>query len=88
MKYMLTFFAGAAVGAIVALLYAPKSGADLRLNIRESAIAEQEKLQLEYQQASANMQNRLDKMQSDMQTILERTKGTTDELGQTRQDET
>lgn len=36
MKFLLTFLSGAAVGAAVALLFAPESGEELRNQIREA----------------------------------------------------
>ena len=37
MKYAMSFLIGAAVGAAVALLFAPSSGEELRMNIKTQA---------------------------------------------------
>lgn len=82
MKDTLNFLAGmilgAAIGAITALLLAPQSGAELRANIQEQAIAERQRLQALYEQQMAELQPQLDKLQKDIQSVLEQTKPLTE----------
>jgi gas vesicle protein len=64
MKSSLSFFVGAilgaAVGAIVALLFAPSSGEELRARINQEAQAEREKLQAEYESARDQVKQRVE----------------------------
>ena len=52
-----------AFGAIVALLFAPLSGEELRSNTGQEAAAEREKVQGVYEKARRQLQERTDKMQ-------------------------
>jgi gas vesicle protein len=74
MKYVLSFFIGAAVGAAVALLYAPASGEELRANLKTQADAQYAKLQEEWQKGMQDMHDRMDKMSSELQTLTSRSK--------------
>lgn len=65
---------GAAIGAATALLLAPQSGAELRASIQEQALAERQRLQDLYKEQMAELQPQLDKLQSDIQAVLEDTK--------------
>lgn len=65
---------GAAIGAVTALLLAPQSGAELRANLQEQAIAERQRLQALFEQQMAELQPQLDKLQKDVQSVLEQTK--------------
>jgi gas vesicle protein len=80
MKYVLSFvlgtFFGALAGAVVALLFAPSSGEELRTNIKTKADAEYAKLQDEWQKGVQEMQTRMDKMSTDLQAISSRSKET------------
>ena len=69
---------GAAIGAATALLLAPQSGAELRANIQEQAVAERQRLQALYEQQMAELQPQLDRLQKDVQSVLEQTKKTAD----------
>ena len=77
MKDTINFLAGmilgAAIGAVTALLFAPQSGADLRANIQEQAMAERQRLQALYEKQMAELQPQLDKLQKDIQSVLEQT---------------
>ncbi len=64
---------GAAIGAITALLFAPQSGAELRANLQEQAIAERQRLQALLEQQMAELQPQIEKLQQDIQTVLQRT---------------
>lgn len=76
MKYALSFLLGAVVGAAVALLFAPSSGDELRANIKSQADTQYARLQDQYQKGMQEMQTRMDKMSSDLQTMTSRSKET------------
>jgi len=73
-KLVISFVLGVVVGAAAALLLAPKSGEDLRLELRQEAVAERERLQKEYAQAQEQLHQRVDKMQSEVHERLEQVK--------------
>jgi gas vesicle protein len=64
---------GAAIGAIIALLFAPESGQELRTDIRATADKDLQKLQSEWQTALAKTHERLDQIQVDLNQALHRT---------------
>ena len=72
MKYLYAFVAGVFTGAVVALIFAPESGQDLRMHLGERAVAEQQRAQAEYHRKMEEMQGRMGKMQADMQTMIHR----------------
>ena len=72
MKDVFYLLLGAAIGAIIALLFAPESGQELRADIRATADKDLRKLQAEWQTAMAKTQERLDRMQADLNTALQR----------------
>ena len=53
MKEIVYFVMGAAVGATVALLFAPKSGAELRADLQATAEKDKARLQEDWQAAMA-----------------------------------
>ena len=63
MKYISYFLLGAAVGAIIALLFTPQTGEELRANLRNTAESDLTKLQAE----ANKIQARLEELQSIMQ---------------------
>ncbi len=73
MKFVLSFilgtFFGALGGAIVALLFAPSSGEELRSNIKTRADIEYANFQDQWQKVMQDMQTRMDKMSSDLQKL-------------------
>ena len=69
MKYVLSFGLGALFGAVVALLFAPSSGEELRANIKTQADTQYTKLQDEWQKGMNELQTRMDKMGNDLQAI-------------------
>ena len=77
MKDTINFLAGmilgAAIGAVAGLLFAPQSGAELRANIQEQAMAERQRLQALIEQQMAELQPQIDKLQKDVQSVLENT---------------
>jgi len=80
MKYVLSFLLGTIfgvlAGAIIALLFAPSSGEELRGSIKASADANYAKLQEGYQKSMQGMQTRMDKMSSDLQAMTSRSQAT------------
>jgi gas vesicle protein len=70
MKYVLSFVLGTVFGALagglVALLFAPSSGEELRTNIKSKADTEYAKLQDELQKGVQGVQTRMGKMSSEM----------------------
>ena len=78
MKYALSFvlgtLLGAAIGSIVALLFAPSSGEELRANIKSQADTQYARLQDQWQKGMNEMQTRMDKMSSDLQAVTSRSK--------------
>jgi gas vesicle protein len=88
MKNTLNFFAGmivgAVLGAVTTLLYAPQSGAELRANLQEQANAERQQLQTFYEKQLGELQSQVDKVQKDVQSLLEQTKQTAETAGQTK----
>lgn len=78
MKYAIGFILGtllgAAIGSIVALLFAPSSGEELRANIKTQADTQYARLQDQWQKGTTEMQTRMDKMSSDLQAMTSRSK--------------
>jgi len=70
MKTIFAFVFGAAVGAVVALLFAPKSGSELRHQIGEEAAHDRQRMQEGYAHAVAGTHDRIDKMHTDVQTLM------------------
>jgi gas vesicle protein len=66
MKDLLYFIAGAAVGAVVALLFAPSSGEELRARMGQEAAAERQKIQAEYEKNLQLVHDRIDHMHQDL----------------------
>ena len=62
---------GAAVGATVALLFAPKSGAELRADLQATAEKDLSRLQADWQATMAKTNARLDQMQADLKQALQ-----------------
>lgn len=71
MKEVVYFVLGAAVGAAVALLFAPKSGAELRADLQATAEKDLSRLQTDWQAATAKTNERLDQMQADLKQALQ-----------------
>jgi len=74
MKAILYFLYGAVAGAIIALLFAPQSGAELRANIRSTADKDWQRIQSEWQTGMEKTQARLDQLQSDLKQVMQKQK--------------
>lgn len=72
MKEIVYFVLGAAVGATLALLFAPESGQELRANLQATAEKDAAKVQAEWQAAMAKTNERLDQMQAELKQSLQR----------------
>ena len=72
MKEIVYFVLGAAVGATLALLFAPASGRELRANFQATAEEDAAKLQAEWQAAMAKTNERLGQMQAELKQSLQR----------------
>ena len=67
---ILSFVAGAFVGAVVALLYAPKSGEELRAQIRSEADAAAKRASTEWNKAVQEVQRQVEEGQSQMKAYM------------------
>jgi gas vesicle protein len=79
MKSIVYFAYGAILGAALALLFAPKSGAELRADLQATAGKDLSKLRAEWQAAMAKTNQRLDQMQSDLKKAQEKPPAEDDE---------
>ncbi len=68
---IMSFLAGAAVGALVALLYAPSSGEELRAQIRDEADTRWKMVTAEFDKAVASMQQAVEETRKEMLTYVE-----------------
>lgn len=72
---IVSFLAGALVGAAVALLYAPTSGEELRHQIKSEADVRLEKLSADMEEAIAELQATADKTRADVMSYLDQLQG-------------
>jgi gas vesicle protein len=79
MKEMLFFVLGAVVGAAVALMFAPASGAELRAQIQTTAERDLERLQSEWEKGLQKTNEKLDKLQADLKQGLQQVQSETGE---------
>ena len=66
MKEIFYFLLGASVGAVIALLFAPQSGKELRTDIQSTADRNWQTIQTEWQAGMERIQANLDQLQSDL----------------------
>jgi gas vesicle protein len=66
MKEFAYLLLGTALGAMLALLFAPESGKDLRASIHSATESDLTKLQADWQAAMAKTHERLDEIQADL----------------------
>jgi gas vesicle protein len=83
MNSFVSFILGAIVGAAVALLYAPQSGEELRANLREEVQVERQRLQAQYEKSMKDLQERIDKIQVDVQSLLQEVEEQEEEAAET-----
>ena len=77
---VISFLAGALVGAAVALLYAPSSGVELRHQIKSEAEHRLETLNDELNVAIADLRETAEKTRAEMMAYLEQLQGAEQEL--------
>ena len=79
MKFFEGLIVGAVFGAVVALLFAPERGEDLRARLRAEAETEYQRVQEQMHKGINQLQDQMDKLSSDVQTMTSRSKdkGTT-----------
>jgi len=74
MKTISAFVFGATVGAVIALLFAPKSGSELRNQIGDETAADRMRMQEGYAHAVQGTHDRIDKMHADLQSLMKQNK--------------
>ena len=74
MKEIFYFLLGASVGAVIALLFAPQSGKELRTDIQSTADRNWQAIQTEWQTGMGKIQTHLDQIQSDLKQVQENQK--------------
>jgi gas vesicle protein len=67
----MSFLSGAVFGAIIALLYAPSSGEELRGNIREEVDARWQQASEEWDKAMESIQASIDEMGDELKAYFE-----------------
>ncbi len=67
---ILSFLAGAFVGSVVALLYAPKSGEELRTQIRAEADATAKRASAEWNKAVQDIQHQIEESQTQVKGYM------------------
>jgi gas vesicle protein len=83
MNNIVSFILGAIVGAAVALLYAPQSGEELRANLREEAQVERQRLQAQYEKSMQDLQEAINRVQVDLQSLLQQVEEQEEETAET-----
>ncbi|HEY53616.1 MAG TPA: YtxH domain-containing protein [Caldilineae bacterium] len=69
MKNLFTLLVGMLIGVIVALLFAPERGEDLRMQLHERAGVDMQRLQRTWQQEMEQMSTQVAKMQGQVQDM-------------------
>ena len=67
---IVSFLAGAFVGSVVALLYAPKSGEELRTQIRTEADATVKRASVEWNKAVQDIQHQIEDSQTQVKNYM------------------
>jgi gas vesicle protein len=65
MKYTVSLLLGALLGAVIALLFAPSSGEELRSNIKTQADVQATRAREEWQKGTQGLQQRLSKLSTE-----------------------
>jgi len=72
MKDFFYFLIGASVGAVIALLFAPQSGEELRANIQSTADENWQTIQTEWHSGMERIQEHLDQLQSELKKVQQK----------------
>ena len=72
MSVIVSFFVGAITGAVVALLYAPMSGQELRADIQTRSQAELQRLEAEWQKRMQEVSGSIDELRQEVSTFIEK----------------
>lgn len=68
-KFMRGMWYGALIGAVAALLFAPKRGEELRRDIRREAESLRDEARSKLQQASSTLSKQADKLEEKVQEV-------------------
>lgn len=82
MKEIVIFLLGAVFGAVIALMFAPASGAELRAQIQTTAEKDLERLQAEWEKNMQKTNEQLAKMQADLKQALQQGRSEAEETVQ------
>lgn len=74
-KMAVSFLFGVITGAVVALLYAPSSGGELRGQIQTTAQADMQRMREEWNRNLAQMQAQINKLNADATAYMEQMRG-------------
>ena len=74
MKGIFYFLLGSSVGAVIALLFAPQSGEELRASIQSTADKSWQAIQAEWQVGMEKIQANLDQIHSDLKQVQQKEK--------------
>ena len=81
MKYLVGFVSGALVGAVVALLFAPSSGTELRTKLQTEAETELKKAEAEWQKAMTELHEKFDQTSKELKTFVGQSRAEGTETG-------
>ena len=71
MRFLVGFVSGALVGAVVAVLLAPSSGAELRNKLQTEAETELKKAEEGWRKATTELNQRLEETRQELKTFVE-----------------
>ena len=81
MKFLAGFVSGALVGVVVALLFAPSSGTELRNKLQTEAETELKKAEAEWQKAMTELHEKFDQTSQELKTFVEQSRAEGTETG-------
>lgn len=87
MRFMIGFVAGTAVGALLALLFAPSSGEELRGQISRESEARYRRAEDEMHRRMAEMHDKMDELTSQVKEAAQQARKKGEELADELQDE-
>jgi len=76
LPFTLSTLFGALIGSALALLFAPSSGEELRANIKSKTDTQYARLQDDWQKGKQEIDTRMDKLSSKVQSVTSKEKGT------------